>query len=100
MHPTVITTLDVLTPDLGADCWIAPTAVLIGRVRLRARVGVFYSAVLGGDVETITIGADTNIQDGRVLHADPGFALPVGARGSVGHNAGRRRSTVPADTHS
>jgi len=93
----VITTLDGHTPDLGADCWIAPTAVLIGRVRLGARVGVFYSAVLRGDVETITIGADTNIQDGCVLHADPGFALTVGAGVSVGHNAVLHGCTVADD---
>lgn len=74
-------------PEIGTDTWIAPNATVIGRVRLAARVGVFYSAVLRADVESIEVGEASNVQDGCVLHADPGFPLSVGSGVSVGHNA-------------
>jgi carbonic anhydrase/acetyltransferase-like protein (isoleucine patch superfamily) len=74
-------------PEIDDTAWLAPNATVIGRVRLAAEVSIWYSAVLRGDLETITVGARTNIQDGSVLHADPGFPLTVGAGVSVGHNA-------------
>ncbi len=74
-------------PQIDDTAWVAPNATVIGRVRLAAQVGIWYSAVLRGDLEDISVGAWTNIQDGCVLHADPGFPLAVGTGVSVGHNA-------------
>jgi carbonic anhydrase/acetyltransferase-like protein (isoleucine patch superfamily) len=84
-------------PEIEESAWIAPNATVIGRVRLGAEVSVWYSAVLRGDLETIEVGARSNIQDGCVLHADPGFPLTVGAGVSVGHNAILHGCTIGDD---
>ncbi|MET8776255.1 MULTISPECIES: gamma carbonic anhydrase family protein [Nocardia] len=84
-------------PEIDESAWLAPNATVIGRVRLGAEVSVWYSAVLRGDLEQITVGARTNIQDGCVLHADPGFPLTVGSGVSVGHNAILHGCTVGDD---
>ncbi|MEV0436505.1 gamma carbonic anhydrase family protein [Nocardia sp. NPDC050413] len=84
-------------PEIDESAWIAPNATVIGRVRLGAEVGVWYSAVLRGDLEQITVGDRTNIQDGCVLHADPGFPLTVGSGVSVGHNAILHGCTIGDD---
>ncbi len=65
--------------------FVAPDAVLIGRVAIAEDVSIWFNAVLRGDNEPITIGARTNVQDGCVLHTDPGFPLMVGAGCTVGH---------------
>ena len=72
-------------PTLGHDAWIAPNATVIGDVRLGDNASVWWNAVLRGDNDTITIGANSNIQDGSVLHADEGVPLTVGANVTVGH---------------
>ncbi len=69
----------------GEDYWIAPTAVVIGRVILKKGASIWWNAVLRGDNEPITIGENTNIQDGSVLHTDMGFPLTVGRDVTVGH---------------
>lgn len=74
------------TPPDG-DCFVAPTAVVIGRVTLAERASLWFNAVLRGDQEPITIGAGSNIQDGAVLHTDPGYPLNVAANVTVGHQA-------------
>jgi carbonic anhydrase/acetyltransferase-like protein (isoleucine patch superfamily) len=76
------------TPDLPAegDYWIAPNAVLIGRVRLLKGASVWFGAVLRGDQDWITIGENSNVQDNSVLHADPGQPTTVGRGVTVGHN--------------
>ncbi|MFF0490576.1 gamma carbonic anhydrase family protein [Nocardia sp. NPDC004068] len=84
-------------PTIDESAWIAPNATVIGRVRLAERVGVWYGAVLRGDLEDIAVGAETNIQDGCVLHADPGFPLTVGRGVSVGHNAILHGCTIGDD---
>lgn len=84
-------------PEIDATAWIAPNATVIGKVTLRADVGIWYGAVLRADFETITIGARSNIQDGCALHADPGFPLVVGEGVSVGHNAILHGCTVGDD---
>ena len=71
----------------GDDVWIAPTAVVIGKVKLGKKASVWWHAVLRGDNDPITIGADSNVQDGAVLHTDPGFPLIIGRRVTVGHLA-------------
>ena len=65
--------------------WIAPSADVIGNVIVAENVSIWWQAVLRGDNEPITIGAGTNIQDGCVLHTDPGFPINIGEDVSVGH---------------
>ncbi len=84
-------------PEIDESAWIAPNATVIGRVRLGAEASIWYSAVLRGDLETIEVGARSNIQDGCVLHADPGFPLAVGTGVSVGHNAILHGCTIGDD---
>jgi carbonic anhydrase/acetyltransferase-like protein (isoleucine patch superfamily) len=72
-------------PSLGRDVWIAPNATVIGDVRLGDNASIWWNAVLRGDNDTITIGANSNIQDGSVLHADEGVPLTLGANVTVGH---------------
>ena len=72
-------------PSLGRDAWIAPNATVIGDVRLGDNASIWWNAVLRGDNDTITIGAESNIQDGSVLHVDEGVPLSLGARVTVGH---------------
>ena len=67
--------------------WIAPNAVVIGRVHLGSDVSIWWNAVLRGDNEPIVVGAGSNIQDGCVLHTDPGFPLTIGEGVTVGHLA-------------
>ncbi len=75
------------TPRVDASAYIAREATLIGDVVVGARASMWAGAVARGDNETITIGAETSIQEGAVLHADPGYALTIGARVTVGHQA-------------
>lgn len=81
--------LDGHRPELppAGEAWIAPTAVLIGRVRIAPGASVWWGAVLRGDNELIDIGPGSNVQDGCVLHTDLGFPLTIGAGCTVGHNA-------------
>lgn len=72
-------------PQVQTDCWIAPNATVIGSVILEPEVGIWWNAVLRGDNDVIRIGARSNVQDGAVLHTDPGIALSVGAGVTVGH---------------
>jgi carbonic anhydrase/acetyltransferase-like protein (isoleucine patch superfamily) len=74
----------VLTPANGRY-WIAPNAIVLGGVTLDEDVGIWFNAVIRGDNDPIRIGARTNIQDGCVLHSDPGFPLDVGPDCTVGH---------------
>ena len=85
------------TPEVAETAWVAPTAAVIGAVTIGAGTGVFYSAVVRGDTSTITIGAGSNLQDGVVVHADPGFACSIGSGVSVGHGAVVHGCTVEDD---
>ena len=67
------------------EYWIAPSANVIGRVRLERNASVWWGAVIRGDNELITIGENSNIQDGAVLHTDMGAPLTVGRNVTVGH---------------
>ncbi|MFK0153991.1 gamma carbonic anhydrase family protein [Streptomyces sp. NPDC090499] len=84
-------------PKVGADVFVAPTASVIGDVTLGAGASVWYGAVVRGDVEKITVGAQANVQDNVTLHADPGFPVSVGERVSIGHNAVVHGATVEDD---
>lgn len=83
-----------LVPD---SAWVAPNATLVGGVTLGERASVFYGAVLRADVDTITIGDDTNLQDNVTMHCDGGKPASVGARVSVGHGAILHGCTVEDD---
>ncbi len=74
----------VETPGEG-KFWVAPNAALIGRVRLEEEASVWFGAVLRGDNELITVGRRSNVQDGCVLHTDPGFPLTIGPDCTIGH---------------
>jgi carbonic anhydrase/acetyltransferase-like protein (isoleucine patch superfamily) len=89
--------LDGRAPRVADTAWIAPTAAVIGDVTIGDRTGVFYRAVVRGDTTSITIGAGSNLQDGVVVHADPGFACTVGSGVSVGHAAVVHGCTIEDD---
>ena len=76
-----------LVPTFADDAWAAPSADLIGDVRLGPRASVWFGAVIRADNTPILIGEDSNVQDGAVGHSDPGAPLTVGARVTVGHQA-------------
>jgi len=76
-----------LVPSLGPGAWAAPSADLIGDVRLGARASVWFGAVIRADNTPILIGEESNIQDGAVGHSDPDAPLTIGARVTVGHQA-------------
>ena len=80
--------LDGAAPDLPADgrYWIADSAVVIGRVRLKSDASVWFNAVLRGDNEWIELGERSQIQDNAMLHTDPGFPLTIGENCVIGHN--------------
>ena len=81
--------LDGFSPELPphGECWIAPSAILIGKVRLKKNASVWWGAVIRGDNDWITIGEDSNIQDNSVIHADPGQPVEIGDGVTVGHRA-------------
>lgn len=72
-------------PQLAEDAWVAPGAHVIGDVVLGAAASVWFGAVLRGDIERLSIGPGSNIQDNAVLHSDPGKPLVLGAKVTVGH---------------
>src|SRR5690242_21942051 len=72
-------------PETG-EYWIAPTATLIGKVRLKANASVWFGAVLRGDNEWIELGERSQIQDNATLHTDPGFPIIIGEDCVIGHN--------------
>ena len=74
-----------LVPVIPASCYIAPEATIIGQVTLGERVSVMSGAVIRGDNEPVVIGDDSNIQEGCVLHTDPGLPLTLGKGVTVGH---------------
>ena len=75
-------------PELiDESVFIAPGAVMLGDVRIGAHSSVWYNAVLRGDMDTITIGARTNVQDGAVIHVDAGSPCLIGAGVTIGHRA-------------
>jgi len=88
--------LPVELPEKGAY-WVAPNAVLIGRVKLGSMASVWFGAVVRGDNDLIHIGARTNIQDGCVLHTDKGFPLQIGEGCTVGHMAMLHGCTIAAN---
>ena len=80
--------LDDVSPELPAGFhWIAPTAVVIGKVKVSEGVGIWFGSVLRGDNEPISIGKNSNIQENCVFHTDPGFPVTIGDGCTIGHKA-------------
>ena len=67
------------------DYWVADSATVVGKVLLKQDASVWFNAVVRGDNDLITIGEGSNVQDGSVLHTDPGFPLTIGAHVTIGH---------------
>ncbi len=80
--------LDGEAPELAADgrYWVAETAAVIGRVRLKTDASVWFGSVLRGDNEWIEVGERSQIQDNATIHTDPGFPVIIGADCVIGHN--------------
>lgn len=75
------------SPCVAEDAWVAPNATLVGAVSIGAQASIWYFTVARGDGDRIDVGAGSNIQDGCVLHADPGIPIWIGQGVSVGHRA-------------
>lgn len=85
------------TPEVHERAWVAPTATLVGGVRLGAGSSVWFGAVLRADSDDITVGTGSNLQDGVVVHVDAGLPVRVGDRVTVGHGAVLHGCTVEDD---
>jgi carbonic anhydrase/acetyltransferase-like protein (isoleucine patch superfamily) len=79
--------IDDAAPQLGEGAWVAPSADLIGDVRLGKRCSVWFGSVIRADNTPIVLGDESNFQDGAIGHSDPGAPLTIGARVTVGHQA-------------
>ena len=92
--------LDGEAPDLPADgrYWIADSAMVIGRVRLKTDASVWFNAVLRGDNEWIELGERSQIQDNAMLHTDPGFPLTIGENCVIGHNVVLHGCTIASNS--
>ena len=77
--------LDDIAPKIADDAWVAPSAAVMGKVRMDAQSSVWFGAVVRGDNDLIHIGARSNVQDNSVLHTDPGMPLTIGEGVIVGH---------------
>ncbi|KLL96786.1 anhydrase [Rhodococcus sp. IITR03] len=84
-------------PIVADTAWIAPNASVVGAVTIGPESSIWYNAVIRADADRITLGARTNIQDGCVLHADPGSPMRIGSGVSVGHNAVLHGCTIAND---
>src|SRR5450432_2132688 len=83
-----------VSPTIAPSAYVAPSAMIVGNAILADRSSVWFGATLRGDNEVIRIGANSNVQDGAVLHTDPGFPLMVGTDVSIGHQAMLHGCTV------
>lgn len=88
--------IDEIAPELPPDgeCWVAPSASLIGRVRLLKNASVWFGAVLRGDNDWIVMGQNSNVQDNSVIHTDPGQPVTIGSNVTVGHKVILHSTTV------
>lgn len=83
-----------ISPIIAASAYVAPSASVVGNAVLADHSSVWFGATLRGDNETISIGVNSNVQDGTVMHTDPGFPLRVGVNVSIGHQAMLHGCTV------
>jgi carbonic anhydrase/acetyltransferase-like protein (isoleucine patch superfamily) len=84
-------------PEIDSTAWVAPNAIVLGRVRLKQRSSIWYGCVLRGDFEWIEVGEETNVQDGSILHVDHGYPCIIGNRVTPGHRAIVHGSVVGDD---
>lgn len=82
---------------IDPSAWVAPNATIVGSVALGTDSSVWYTTVLRGDGEPISVGDRTNLQDGAVVHTDPGFPVRVGNGVSIGHRAILHGCTIEDD---
>ena len=95
----MIGSLDGVAPSVEGDGhFIADNATLVGDIHLGDRVSIWFNAVLRGDNDTISIGERSNVQDGAVLHTDPGIQLTIGAGVTIGHQAMLHGCSVGANS--
>jgi len=83
-----------VTPDIADTAWVADSAQVIGNVTLSENASVWFGAILRGDTERITIGKNSNVQDGTVIHADPGYPATLADGVTVGHRVMLHGCTV------
>jgi carbonic anhydrase/acetyltransferase-like protein (isoleucine patch superfamily) len=97
---SMIYELDGIRPELPEEggYWVAPTAALIGKVRLKRDASVWFGAVLRGDNEWIELGERSQIQDNATLHTDPGFPMTIGPDCVIGHNVILHGCTIGANS--
>jgi carbonic anhydrase/acetyltransferase-like protein (isoleucine patch superfamily) len=83
-----------VSPQIASSAYVAPNATVLGNVTLAQNASVWFGATLRGDNENIHIGESSNVQDGAVLHTDPGFPMTIGSNVSIGHQAMLHGCTV------
>ncbi|MDE2430135.1 MAG: gamma carbonic anhydrase family protein [Burkholderiales bacterium] len=76
-----------IAPDIDASAYITDSANIIGKVRIEAQASIWFDVTIRGDNELITVSENSNIQEGCILHTDPGYPLTVGKNVTVGHQA-------------
>lgn len=89
--------IDGVAPQIGEGAWVAPSADLIGDVSIGPRASVWFGAIIRADNTPISLGEETNFQDGAIGHSDPGVPLTIGARVTIGHQAILHGCTVSDD---
>ena len=77
--------LDDKTPTIDPSAWVAESAQVIGSVSLGVDASVWFGAILRGDTDRLTVGRGSNVQDGSVVHADPGWPTTIGEGVTIGH---------------
>jgi len=90
--------LEDKSPSIAENCFVAPSADLIGDVVMQESSSVWFNCVLRADNATITIGEDSNVQDSSVLHVDPGFPIEIGKGVTVGHKVMLHGCTIGDNT--
>jgi len=79
--------LEENTPEIAETAWVAESAVVVGKVKLEEHASVWFNVSIRGDNELITIGENSNVQEGAVLHTDVGYPMHIGKNVTVGHQA-------------
>ncbi|MDP1980877.1 gamma carbonic anhydrase family protein [Undibacterium sp.] len=83
-----------LAPEIDASAYIADSANIIGKVRIEANASIWFDVTIRGDNELITISENSNVQEGSILHTDPGYPMVIGKNVTVGHQAMLHGCTV------
>ncbi len=86
-RPPLVHSFGGASPAIDPDAFVAPGAVIVGDVRIGRKVSIWHGCILRGDIEFIEVGDGSNVQDGSVIHADPGFPVRVGSEVLIGHMA-------------